>query len=221
MDVKLPNLGEGADSGTVVNLLVKEGDTLAAGQGIVELENEKAVATIPSPEGGVVEKIFVKVGDKVSVGQKLVSLREGAAPAAPTEKAPAEAKEPPKGGTPSPEAPAKAGTTNGEGAAHLPSGVEPVASPSLRRMALELGIDLKRVRPSQRGGRVVIADVRAYIEGLQRQGAAPKAEGAAPAEKPAVEAVDFSKWGEISKKPMSMLRKVIARRMTENWNAIP
>ena len=66
MDVKLPNLGEGADSGTVVNLLVKAGDTITAGQGLLELESEKAVATIPAPAGGVVGHIFVKLGDKVN-----------------------------------------------------------------------------------------------------------------------------------------------------------
>ena len=70
MDVKLPNLGEGADSGTVVNLLVKEGDRITTGQPILELENEKAVATIPSTAAGIVGKIFVKAGDKIGVGQK-------------------------------------------------------------------------------------------------------------------------------------------------------
>jgi len=95
MDVKLPNLGEGADSGTVVNLLVKAGDTVTAGQGLLELESEKAVATIPAPEAGVVSKVFIKVGDKVSVGQRLLAIggNAGAAPApapaaAPVAKAP-------------------------------------------------------------------------------------------------------------------------------------
>src|SRR5437588_390679 len=84
MDVKLPHLGEGADSGTVVNLFVKEGDQIAKDQPILELENEKAVATIPSTAAGTVAKVFVKAGDKISVGAKLVSLTggEGAAPAA-------------------------------------------------------------------------------------------------------------------------------------------
>lgn len=214
MDVKLPNLGEGADSGTVVNLLVKAGDTITAGQGLLELESEKAVATIPAPAGGVVGQIFVKLGDKVSVGQRLISLgvAGGAAPApaaAPAAKAPVAA---PLAAVEAP-------------LADLPPaqpGVEPTASPSIRRIARELGIDLTQVRASERGGRIVMSDVRAYIARLQSQAAAPKAApAAAVAEKPAVESVDFSKWGEISKKPMSMLRKVIARRMTENWNAIP
>src|SRR5882724_2724454 len=88
MDVKLPNLGEGADSGTVVNLFVKEGDTIAKDQPILELENEKAVATIPSTGAGTVSKVFIKAGDKISVGQPILSLTEAAgAPAASAPKA--------------------------------------------------------------------------------------------------------------------------------------
>lgn len=212
MDVKLPNLGEGADTGTVVNLLVKAGDTVTAGQGLLELESEKAVATIPAPEAGVVTQVFIKLGDKVSVGQRLFSIG-GSAAAAP---APVAAKPATVAAQPAAaEAPL----------ADLPPaqpGVEPTASPSIRRMARELGIDLTQVRPSERGGRIVMSDVRAYLARLQSLAAAPKAApAAAAAEKPAAERVDFSKWGEVSKKPMSMLRKVIARRMTENWNAIP
>ena len=79
MDLKLPNLGEGADSGTVVNLFVKEGDTVTKDQPILELENEKAVATIPSTAAGTVAQIFVKAGDKIRVGQRILSLGEGGA----------------------------------------------------------------------------------------------------------------------------------------------
>lgn len=214
MDVKLPKLGEGADSGTVVNLLVKAGDTVTVGQGLLELESEKAVATIPAPASGVVAQVFVKVGDKVGVGQRLLALGEagGAAPV-PTPVAATAAPTPVAAASVAPTAPA---------AAALPPGVEPTASPSLRRIASELGIDLRLVPPSERGGRIVMADLRAYIAGLQRLAATPPAAPAAPvAEKPVAERVDFSKWGEVTKKPMSMLRKVIARRMTENWNAIP
>src|SRR6516164_2389181 len=74
MDVKLPPLGEGADSGTVVNLFVKEGDSITRDQPVLELENEKAVATIPSSAAGTVGRVFVKVGDKVSVGQKIITV---------------------------------------------------------------------------------------------------------------------------------------------------
>src|SRR5258707_12989137 len=78
MDLKLPHLGEGADSGTVVNLFVKEGDTITKDQPILELENEKAVATIPSTGAGRVTKIFVRTGDKITVGQNILSLDPGA-----------------------------------------------------------------------------------------------------------------------------------------------
>src|SRR5512137_2480787 len=82
MDLKLPNLGEGADSGTVVNLFVKEGDVVTKDQAILELENEKAVATIPATAAGTVTQMFVKAGDKLRVGQRILSLSEGGAPAA-------------------------------------------------------------------------------------------------------------------------------------------
>src|SRR5258706_6381030 len=76
MDVKLPNLGEGADSGTVVSILVKEGDQITKGQTILEMENEKAVAPIPSPTSGTVAQIRVKEGQKLSVGQVILTTAE-------------------------------------------------------------------------------------------------------------------------------------------------
>src|SRR6476659_7558034 len=77
MDLKLPPLGEGADSGTVVTLFVKEGDQIAKDQPLLELENEKAVATIPSTGSGKVTKVYVKAGEKISVGQRILSFKEG------------------------------------------------------------------------------------------------------------------------------------------------
>src|SRR5579885_3626038 len=101
MDVRLPKLGEGVDSGSVVSIFVKEGDVLTQGQTILELENEKAVAPIPSPAAGKVGAIRVKPGDKLSVGQVILSLIEGGgdgqpAPAAavPRAEAPEPAREP-------------------------------------------------------------------------------------------------------------------------------
>ncbi len=223
MDVKLPHLGEGADSGTVVNLFVKEGDQIAKDQPILELENEKAVATIPSTAAGTVTKVFIKAGDKISVGAKLVSL-SGDGAAAPVGAKPAAEAPKPKAKTaapqpePEPEAEEEAPTESSE--AVEKSNAEIAASPSIRRLARDLGIDLARVRGSARGGRVTMEDVRGYIQRLQKLAAQPKAAGGAPA-KPAAESIDFSKWGSVTKKPLSPLRQVIARRMTENWNAIP
>jgi pyruvate dehydrogenase E2 component (dihydrolipoamide acetyltransferase) len=98
----------------------------------------------------------------------------------------------------------------------------PVASPSLRRMARELGIDLTKVRGSEAGGRIVTSDVRAYLAKLAKAAAKPApapAAGTAPA-KPAALQIDFSQWGPILKKPVTQLRKVIARRMSESWNTV-
>jgi pyruvate dehydrogenase E2 component (dihydrolipoamide acetyltransferase) len=223
MDVKLPHLGEGADSGTVVNLFVKEGDQIAKDQPILELENEKAVATIPSTATGTIDKIFVKPGDKVSVGAKLVSVTGDAA--APVAAKPAAEASKPKAKTAAPEPEPEAGHEE-EAPAESSEAVEKsntavAASPVIRKLARDLGIDLARVRGSARGGRVTMEDVRAYIQRLQKLAAQPKAAAGGAAAKPASESVDFSKWGSVTKKPLSPLRQVIARRMTENWNAIP
>jgi pyruvate dehydrogenase E2 component (dihydrolipoamide acetyltransferase) len=231
MDLKLPHLGEGADSGTVVNLFVKEGDQITKDQPILELENEKAVATIPATAAGTVTKIFVKAGDKITVGQRLLSLGETgsdpAAPAAksqPAEKAKSKAKPEPEPESEPEETPAEIEESEGQGTEPEPKpGRSPAASPSLRKLARDLGIDLTRVRGSERGGRIVLEDVRTYIQRLQRVAAQPKSAAATPgaAAKVVPESIDFSKWGPISKKPLTPLRQVIARRMAENWNAVP
>ena len=213
MDVKLPKLGEGADSGVVVNVFVKEGDQVAKDQAILELENEKAVASIPSTAAGVVAKIYVKSGDKISVGQRLISLSGGELPAA---AAPAA-----KRAAPEPEPEASAEEPAAEAGEEFPKPVAaPVASPSVRRLARELRIDLSRVRGSEAGGRIVLGDIRAYLARLQKAADKPKVVAMAPA-RPVAESIDFSKWGPVTKKPLTQLRQVIARRMWESWNAIP
>ena len=221
MDIRLPRLGEGADSGTVVSVFVKAGDKIKKSATLLELENEKAVAPIPSPAGGTVSKVHVKEGDKIQVGQLLVSLAEEAGAQAPAA-APAQVSPQPNG--PAPHAGARAAAPSGVSHAFAagsyqyqsPTAAEPPAAPSVRKVANELGIDLRRVRGSERGGRIVIEDLRAYIRALE-QGAVSHA---APAAKPA-ESIDFSKWGPVTKKPASGLRKIIAQRMTESWTTIP
>jgi pyruvate dehydrogenase E2 component (dihydrolipoamide acetyltransferase) len=226
MDLKLPKLGEGADTGVVVSIFVQEGDTIAKDQTIIELENEKAVAAIPATAAGVVAKIHVKTGDKISVGQRILTLSgasEAAAPAAATPK-PAAKSPAPKSPAPEPEPEAEEEATEVAEEESSEAVAAPVASPSLRRWARELGINLSKIRGSGPGGRVETNDVKKYIQRLQAGAAqgkpAPAASSSAPA-KPAVEQIDFSKWGSILKKPVTPLRSVIARRMTENWNAIP
>jgi len=222
MDVKLPKLGEGADSGVVVGIFVNVGDTVAKDQPILELENEKAVASIPSTAAGVVEKVHVKVGDRVSIGQRLITLAGGsAAPAAAPGPKPAAKKAAAKP-APAPE-PEVEETEEAEGISEAnPSRVAaPVAAPSLRRMARELGIDLHKIHGTEAGGRITIQDVRNYLAKLTKAAAkpAPAPAGAAPAKPTAVQ-IDFSQFGPILKKPVTQLRKVIARRMSESWNQV-
>jgi len=178
------------------------------------LENEKAVASIPSTAAGVVTKIYVKSGDKISVGQRLLSLSGGDQPVAAA--APAA-----KRAAPEPEPETLVEESAAEDGEEIPKPVAaPVASPSVRRLARELRIDLSKVRGSEAGGRIVTGDIRAYLVRLQKAADKPKAAAPAPA-KPVAESIDFSKWGPVTKKPLTQLRQVIARRMWESWNAIP
>ena len=212
MDLKLPPLGEGVDSGSVVSILVKEGEQVQKGQGIIELETGKAVAPVPASAAGKVTKIIVAVGDKISVGQPILSLEAGAGsrqgrrpetrarPGAP--RGPARARASLRRRRKQPEE-----VPNAE---EETSGPEPASSPTIRRLARELGINLRRIRGSENGGRIVMADVRAYIERLQRLAAQPRAAVRRAPAKAAPENIDFSKWGPIARRPMTPLRKVIA-----------
>ncbi len=231
MDLKLPKLGEGADSGIVVNIMVKEGDSVAKDQTVLELENEKAVASIPSTAAGVVTRIHIKAGDRIAVGQRILTLETaGGQASAPAPSTPA--KSAAKAHTPT--APAKPAapvipdelqdahaTTDDLAPEEALENANVAASPSIRKMANELGINLGRIRGSASGGRIVIEDVRAYIQRLMRQAARPATAAApsAPA-RPVAESIDFSQWGPILKKPLSPLRKVISRRMSESWQSV-
>jgi pyruvate dehydrogenase E2 component (dihydrolipoamide acetyltransferase) len=94
------------------------------------------------------------------------------------------------------------------------------AAPSVRKLAQELGLDLTRVRGSQRGGRITLEDVRAYVQQLQQRAFQQPAPGASAVPKPA-ESIDFSKWGPVSRKPLTALRSTIARRLSESWTSTP
>jgi len=224
MDLKLPPLGEGVHSGSVVSILVKEGEELAKGQGMIEVETGKAVAPVPAQTAGKILKVIVSVGDKISVGQSILSIEPAGGGAPPTAapkpaaaKAPspvAKAKKPaaPPPSDEDPEAPSEEEEV---------SGPMPPASPTIRLITRELGIDLRRIHGSESGGRVVMADVRAYVQRLQRIAAAKTPAAIAAAAKPPMPSIDFSKWGSIAKRPMTPLRKVIAERMGQSWGAVP
>ena len=195
---------------TVVSLLVSVGDQVRQDQTVLELENQKAVAPIPAPAAGTVTQIHVKQGDVVSVGQLLVTLSEEVASAQDTGAAPQPAlsKQQPKG------SPAAQSSVS-PAVARPASGFPPPASPSIRKMAMELGVDLARVSGSGSGGRITPEDVRAYLQVLQSGSAAAKGSAPAPPQ------VDFSQWGPVQRQPFTPLRQAIARAMVESWTTIP
>ncbi|HEX9273996.1 MAG TPA: dihydrolipoamide acetyltransferase family protein [Candidatus Binatia bacterium] len=235
MDVKLPRLAEGVDSGTVVSILVSAGQEIKKDQPFVELETQKAVGSIPSPESGTVSKIHVKEGMEVAVGQLLISIT--------TDKDSAVAKPATGAQAPAPtavERPAQTRSTTTSPASadakfapqaedyryESKSGAAPPASPSIRKIAGDLGIDLMRVKGSEAGGRIVLSDVRAYIQRLQQmslEGVKDRpTTGSQPAPAtPQSEPIDFGKWGPIRRERMSPLRRTVSRRMVEFWTTIP
>jgi pyruvate dehydrogenase E2 component (dihydrolipoamide acetyltransferase) len=219
MDVKLPKLGEGADSGVVVNLFVKEGETIAKDQTILELENEKAVASIPSTGAGVISKIYVKAGDRISAGQRILSLDGGPTSTTTAPVAAPAAKAPPKKSSPKPAEVADENETDDETIAESDEenlNENFATSPSIRKMAREFGIDLRKIHGSETGGRIVSADIRNYLQKLISSAARAKSSGG----KSAPMQIDFSQFGPILKKPISPLREVIARRMSESWSSV-
>jgi len=232
-EVKLPEVGEGIESGTVVGVLVSVGDQVKKDQPLIELETDKAVVEVPSTAEGVVRSIGVEANQEARVGQVIVTLDEagaGTGAEAPAEeaapagaeaeaeaKAEAPAEEPSSEGAgarpdrqpprraPSP-GPAAVGG-DGEGSRLVP------AAPSVRRLARELGVDIRRVQGSGILKRVSAGDVRAAAEGGAAAGAA---RGPAPVSLP-----DFSRWGEVERKAMSGIRKATVRTMATAWSTVP
>ena len=228
MDVKLPQLAEGVEGGTVVSILVSVGQEVKKDQSIMELETQKAVGSIPAPSSGVVTKIHVSQGAEVSVGQVLISMESGGA--APPPKQPespinAPVAAPLPSVQPVPTAPASSTAARPTDDFHYQSksGAPPPAPPSIRKIARELGIDLTRIQGSEAGGRINLADVRAYIQRLQQISAGPReAMQPAAATTPApAETIDFAKWGPVRREKMSPLRRTVSRRMVESWTTIP
>jgi pyruvate dehydrogenase E2 component (dihydrolipoamide acetyltransferase) len=221
MDVRFPKIGEGADGGKVVSVLVKVGDTITAGQTIIELESEKAIAPIPSPSAGKVTAVAVKEGDSVKVGTVLLSLEGGeagggGAPAAAPKAAAPKAAKRPAVVVDDEDDDVVAEDDGGE------DGPVPGASPYVRKVARELGIKLSRVRGSASGGRVVIEDLARYVSKLETKvaRAGRYAEGPQGLSFPLVNQ-DFSVFGPVTSEPLTQLRKVISSRMVENSVTLP
>jgi pyruvate dehydrogenase E2 component (dihydrolipoamide acetyltransferase) len=180
-----------------------------------------------------VEKIIVSVGEKIAVGQSIATLASasGAAPP-PAATTPASRPVTPRAAPlqtiatplPVPEEPEVSLADAPSVEEDVPGLPPPPAAPSLRRIARELGINLRKIRGSERGGRIIMADVRAYIARLEKLAARPAPAAIRPGGAPAVapvERIDFAKWGPVVQKPMTPLRKIIAERMTASAQTVP
>ena len=223
MDVRFPKIGDGAESGKVVSVLVKAGDAITAGQTIIELESEKAIAPIPSPSAGTVAAVSVKEGDTISVGTVILTLDGGAG--APSGGAPAAGAAKPAAKPARKAAPVVVDDDEDDvvdSGDDAEDGPVPAASPYVRKVARELGIRLSRVRGSASGGRVVVEDLARYVSKLEAKvaRAGRYAEGPQGLSFPLVNQ-DFGLFGPVTSEPLTQLRKVISSRMVENSVTLP
>jgi pyruvate dehydrogenase E2 component (dihydrolipoamide acetyltransferase) len=221
--VDVPDIGD-FKSVDVIEILVKPGDTVAAEQSLVTLESDKATMEVPSPAAGKVKEILLKVGDEVSQGSPILVLEvAGGAPARAA--APATAAAPsapaPKAEAPAP-APSRPPPVAAEPAAES-SGAKPHASPSVRKFARELGVDLARVTGSGPKNRVLQADVQAFVKGAMARGPAPAAAPAAGAGLSLLPwpQVDFAKFGPVETVQLPRIKKISGPSLHRNWVTIP
>lgn len=229
-EVRVPDIGDFKEV-DVVEVLVAVGDTVAADDSLITLETDKASMDVPAPVAGKVVSLTVKAGDTVSEGSvvAVVEVVEGAAAPAKAEAAKPAPAEPEAKAAPAPAA--KAAPAPAPAAAPAaPSqrdafqddpGSVPYASPSIRKFARELGVDLLQVKGSGRKGRIVQEDVKGFVKQAMQGGAGKAAAPAAGAGIPAVPAVDFSKFGEIEEVKLSRIRKVSAANLHRSWLNVP
>ncbi len=217
-EVHVPDIGDFKDV-PVIEVHVKPGDTVRAEDALVTLESDKATMDVPAPFGGTVQEVKLKVGDKVSEGAVVATLATSAgAPASPalaTSSAAAAAARP----APTPAAAAVATSAVDEAAFALA-----YASPAVRKLARELGVDLGRVKGSGDKGRVLREDVEAAAKGAPaaaKGAAAAPAGGGAGVELLPWPKVDFAKFGPVESKPLSRIRKISGANLHRNWVMIP
>ncbi len=228
VDVKVPDIGDFSDI-PVIEILVRVGDTVKVEQSLVTLESDKATMEVPSTVAGVVKEIKVKLGDKVSEGAVVVVVASAGA-SAPAAPAPAPAAVPVAASAPAPTAaaaPAAPASTPVAvtGAINEASFSKAHASPSIRKFARELDVDLGRVKATGPKNRVMLEDVQAFVKGVM---AAPPAVAAASGGDSGAALgllpwpkVDFSKFGAVEVKPLSRIKKISGANLHRNWVMIP
>ncbi|GJD48747.1 Dihydrolipoyllysine-residue acetyltransferase component of pyruvate dehydrogenase complex [Methylobacterium crusticola] len=235
IEVKIPDIGDFKEI-PIIEIHVKEGDSIGPDDPLVSLESDKATMEVPSPSAGVVEKVLIKLGDKVSEGTPLLLLKgEGEAKAnGAAAQAPAPAQSPAPAPAPAPAADTAALMRKQEPDPAAPSAPAPApaassipdfsqvhASPAVRRLARELGIDLTAVKGTGEKGRVTKEDVK----GTLTRAAAPAAGGAVMASGgmgiPEIPAVDFTKFGPTEVRPLPRIKKISGPHLHRAWLNVP
>lgn len=219
MDILLPDIGDYKDV-SIVEILVKAGDSVSVDAPLLTVESEKATMEVPSPAAGVVREVKVAVGAKVSQGSLLMILDPAGASAVAAPKANAveaaaprtSARPPAIAGPPAPVEPVEAG--NVETVANT------YATPSVRAFARELGVDLAEVKPTGPKGRILREDVLAYVKASLAAASIPVG-SAFGGGLPTWPSVDFEKFGPVERMPLSRIQKISGGNLARNWLTIP
>jgi len=222
ISIEIPALGEGVEGGTVVSISVSEGDEVSEDQTLFELETGKATVEVPSPAKGTLTTLSVEEGQEVKVGDTVGSMESSSA-------VPAEKSSPTKKKKSSPSKEQKKPTAPASSSSPAPAPMaaaadrpehSPIpASPSVRKFAREIGVDINQVPGNGPRGRIQMEDVKAWSKQLHQQGSAPAPAAAAPAKK--VPLPDFSTFGEIETESMNAIRKMTVEHMDNCWSTIP
>ncbi|WP_194724851.1 dihydrolipoyllysine-residue acetyltransferase [Noviherbaspirillum malthae] len=230
VSVEVPDIGDFKDV-EVIELMVKPGDTVKVEQSLLTVESDKASMEIPSSHAGVVKEISVKVGDKVSKGTVILTLAAEGGAAAPAAQpaqasAPAAAPAPAPVSTPAPAPEARPLPTASLDPAPA-NGAKAHASPSVRKFARELGVDLGRVKGSGPKGRILHEDIQGFVKSVMSGAAAAPAASAAKAggggglDLLPWPSLDFSKFGATELQPLSRIKKISGPNLHRNWVMIP
>ncbi|TFT48333.1 pyruvate dehydrogenase complex dihydrolipoyllysine-residue acetyltransferase [Proteus mirabilis] len=217
-DVNVPDIG--GDEVEVTEVMVNVGDTISEEQSLITVEGDKASMEVPAPFAGVVKEIKIAVGDKVKTGSLIMTFEvAGAAPAAQAPAAPVAS----TSAAPAPSAPAKAPASAPAAKEEFVENEAYVhATPVIRRLAREFGVNLAKVKGTGRKGRILREDVQSYVKELiKRAESAPaNAGGGLPGMLPWPK-VDFSKFGEIEEVELSRIQKISGANLSRNWVMIP
>jgi pyruvate dehydrogenase E2 component (dihydrolipoamide acetyltransferase) len=219
-EVRVPDIGDFKDV-PVVEVLIKLGESVAKDSTLLILETEKATLDVPSSLGGVVRELKLRVGDKVSRGS-LIALLEMAHDEVAPVRAPRTAPEVPRSVTPTgalTAAPNAQTTRLANADGRIKVHVGPRTSPSLRRFARGVGVDLARVPPSGPNGRLRREDVERFVKAeLARPSAAPCNPGVDVQPWPHV---DFARFGAVERRPLSRVKRIAGANLARNWTMIP